>query len=149
MSVRLTHPNRSESGRLVTNRNLHGPADTERSVTDCNDAPKPLDLGVWFVYIRIMNKGGTQMTENFYCAMYPNLGKLSDGALDHARTIVLNRVRLDKDHACFKGGYSKGDYIEAMAMIVLEEDYRWENGGKQAFQELVNREFGDRAIEVK
>lgn len=82
------------------------------------------------------------MTTNFFCAMYPNLGKLSDVALGHARTIVSSRLKLDRDHAAFKGGYSKGDYIEAMAMICLEEDYRWENGGKEAFDAMIQRTFG-------
>lgn len=82
------------------------------------------------------------MTTNFFCAMYPNLNKLSDAALGHARVIVSNRLKLDRDHAAFKCGYSKGDYIEAMAMICLEEDYRWENGGKQAFDEMIQRTFG-------
>lgn len=27
-------------------------------------------------------------------------------------------------------------------MICLEEDYRWENGGKQAFDEMIQRTFG-------
>ena len=82
------------------------------------------------------------MTTNFFCAMYPNLNKLSDGALDHARTIVSSRLTLPTDHPAFKCGYSKGDYIESMAMICLEEDYRWENGGKQAFDEMIQRTFG-------
>jgi len=84
----------------------------------------------------------------FHCALYPELPSLSDAALSHARVIIQNRVSLPADHPLFKCGFSKGDFIEAMAMIILEEDYRWENGGKQAFQELVNREFGDRAITV-
>ena len=84
----------------------------------------------------------------FHCALYPELPSLSDAALSHARVIIQNRVSLPADHSLFKCGFSKGDYVEAMAMIVLEEEYRWENGGKQAFQELVNREFGDRAITV-
>ena len=82
------------------------------------------------------------MTTNFFCAMYPNLNKLSDGALDHARTIVSNRLLLNRDHAAFKCGFSYGDHVEAMAMICLEEDYRWENGGKQAFDEMIQRTFG-------
>ena len=74
--------------------------------------------------------------------MYPNLNKLSDDALNHARVIVSNKLHLPADHPAFKCGYSKGDFIEAMAMIILEEDYRWENGGKQKFDELIQRTFG-------
>ncbi len=82
------------------------------------------------------------MTTNFFCAMYPNLNKLSDGALNHARVIVSSRLSLERDHAAFKCGFSYGDHVEAMAMICLEEDYRWENGGKVAFNALVERTFG-------
>lgn len=82
------------------------------------------------------------MTTNFFCAMYPNLNKLSDGALDHARVIISSRLTLERDDSAFKRGFSYGDHVEAMAMICLEEDYRWENGGKQAFDECIQRTFG-------
>jgi len=41
------------------------------------------------------------------------------------------------DNAAFKGLYTKDDFIEAMACLILETDYRWENGGKQAFAKMI------------
>lgn len=72
---------------------------------------------------------------SFFCAMYPTLNELDDYALAYAHQYLLNRVRLNKNHPCFKGGFSKGDHVEAMAMVTLEQDYRWNNGGRVAFEE--------------
>ena len=51
------------------------------------------------------------------------------------------------DNAAFKGFYTKDDFIEAMACLILESDYRWENGGKQAFDEMIQRTFGRKAVD--
>ena len=82
------------------------------------------------------------MSNNFFSAMYPNLGKLSDGALNTARVVTSNKLHLPADHPAFKCGFSKADFIESMAMIILEEELRWENGGKQKFDAMLKRTFG-------
>ena len=74
--------------------------------------------------------------------------KLTDAGLTHAMSIVGNCLKWGRDHDRFQGPHTYNDYVEAMDMLILEDEYRWENGGKQAFQEMVNREFGDRAITV-
>ena len=81
------------------------------------------------------------MTKNFFCAMYPNLNKLSDYALEQAWGMMARRVRLNPSEGCFKCGFSYGDHVEAMAMIVLEAYYRWNNGGEAEFNAMIKRTF--------
>ena len=86
---------------------------------------------------------------NRNCKMYPNVDKLTDAGLSHAMSIVGNCLKWETSHPRFQGPHTYNDYVEAMAMLILEDEYRWENGGKQVFQVMVNREFGRDAIEVK
>ena len=68
---------------------------------------------------------------NFSSTMYPETATMSDGALQNAYGILSRRVGNDADHPVFKCGFSKGDFVEALAVIILEQGYRWENGGKE------------------
>ena len=60
----------------------------------------------------------------FKSAMYPDTATLSMQALNAAGDYLHRRINLSDDHPCFKCGYSKGDHIEALANIYMEQDYR-------------------------
>ena len=79
---------------------------------------------------------------NRSCKLYPNMEKLTDAGLTHALSIVGNCLKWGRDHARFQGIYTYNDYVEAMACLILEDEYRWENGGKQAFDAMIQRTFG-------
>ena len=83
---------------------------------------------------------------NHTCKVYGNVSKMSDNGLEHAWNTNIIRMRWSADNAAFKGLYTKDDFIEAMACLILETDYRWENGGKQAFDEMIQRTFGRKAV---
>ncbi len=83
---------------------------------------------------------------NLTCKVYGNVSKMSDNGLEHAMNTNIIRMRWSADNAAFKGLYTKEDYIEAMACLILESDYRWENGGKQEFDEMIQRTFGRKSV---
>jgi len=74
--------------------------------------------------------------------MYPNMEKITDAGLTHAMQITGNCLKWERSHPRFQGPYSYADHVEAMACLILEDGYRWENGGKQAFDEMIQRTFG-------
>jgi hypothetical protein len=70
------------------------------------------------------------------CPLWGDLTKLADYALDNAHSIALQRSSFDEGCAA------------ALPFIKAEMDKRWENGGKAAFQAMLNKEFGDRAVQL-
>ncbi len=83
---------------------------------------------------------------NLTCKVYGNVSKMSDNGLEHALNTMFPRMAWIADGASFKGLWTKDDYIEAMACLILESDYRWENGGKQEFDEMIQRTFGRKSV---
>ena len=78
----------------------------------------------------------TSSTERFTCPMYPEPAKITDAGLQFALNSLVNIVKWDDDHPRFKS-FSKGDHIEALAMLLLEDEYRWEHlGGKEKFKAI-------------
>jgi hypothetical protein len=69
------------------------------------------------------------------CPLYGDLTKLSDHALEGAFSVCGLRQHLP-------------EWQEAFALIQQEDAHRWDNGGKQKFQEMLNLEFGDRAVRL-
>ena len=79
---------------------------------------------------------------NLTCKVYGNVSKMSDRGLEHAWNTNIVRMKWSPENPAFKGLYTKADYIEAMACLILETDYRWENGGKAKFDAMIKRTFG-------
>ena len=62
---------------------------------------------------------------------------MSDIGLQHAWNSTVTKMRLSPDNAVFKVGFAKSDFIEAMAMLILESEYRWHHlGGKEKFKAI-------------
>ena len=78
---------------------------------------------------------------NRSCKLYPNMEKLSDVALTHAQSIVGGCLKWDPSHPRFQGPHSYDDYVEAMACLILEDEYRWNNGGEAEFNAMIKRTF--------
>lgn len=76
------------------------------------------------------------------CKMYRDCAQLTDAGLEHAMQMTSDCLKWERSHPRFQGPHSYADHVEAMAMLILESDYRWENGGKQAFDEMIQRTFG-------
>ena len=79
---------------------------------------------------------------NRSCTLYPNMEKITDAGLSHAIQMTSDCLKWGRDHARFQGPHTYNDYVEAMACLILEDQYRWENGGKQAFDAMIQRTFG-------
>ena len=86
------------------------------------------------------------MTNNRSCKMYPEMDKLSDVGLSHAMSIVGNCLKWERSHPRFQGPHTYDDYVEAMACLILEDEYRWENGNKAAFEAMLKKTFGRLAV---
>ena len=79
----------------------------------------------------------TSSQERFTCSMYPEPAKISDDGLNFAYNRTAHLVKFDENHDVFKYGFSKGDHVEAMAMLILESTYRWNHlGGKERHAEI-------------
>lgn len=68
----------------------------------------------------------------------------SDSGLNHQWNIVTQRVMNETNYP----GMTVEETLQFRDALQAELDLRWENGGKQAFQEMLNREFGSNAIQV-
>ena len=68
----------------------------------------------------------------------------SDSGLNHQWNIVTKRVMNETNYP----GMTIEETLQFRDALQAELDLRWENGGKQAFQEMLNREFGSNAIQV-
>ena len=79
----------------------------------------------------------TSAQTRFTCPVYPEPAKLTDAGLQHAWTLTVNKLQLPADHPTFKCGFAKSDFIEAMAMLILEDTYRWYHlGGMDKFKAI-------------
>lgn len=75
--------------------------------------------------------------------IYPQAHTLSYEEADFALRMVTQQLKNQTWTYC-----TRDELLEASVALVTRMDYLWENGGKQEFQEMLNREFGDRAITV-
>lgn len=70
-------------------------------------------------------------------------------ATDNALTFQFNRV----SELVAKGGnypgMTKEETVAFLNAIKAEDTYRWNNGGRDKFQEMLNRTFGANAIQCK
>jgi hypothetical protein len=69
------------------------------------------------------------------CPLYGDLTKLTDHALEGALSICQMRQHLP-------------EWQEAFSLLQKENAARWDNGGKEKFQAMLNQEFGDRAVQL-
>ena len=83
---------------------------------------------------------------NRSCKMYPNMENITDNGLTHAMQMTSDCLKWERSHPRFQGPHSYADHVEAMACLILESEYRWENGGKQAFDAMIQRTFGRPSI---
>jgi hypothetical protein len=70
--------------------------------------------------------------------------KASDAGLDHQWNIVTERIQHHSNYP----GLTVEETLQFRDALKAEIDTRWENGGKQAFQEMLNKTFGRNAIQV-
>ena len=75
--------------------------------------------------------------------IYPDAHILNEGSATFALQMVQSQLKNQTWTFC-----TREDLLEAAVALSDRLDYLWENGGKQSFQDMVNREFGDRAINV-
>lgn len=66
----------------------------------------------------------------------------SDSGLNHQWNIVTQRVMNETNYP----GMTVEETLQFRDALQAELDLRWENGGKQAFQEMLNREFGPQRV---
>ena len=72
------------------------------------------------------------------------VSKSSDAGLDHQWNIVTQRLQ----HHTNYPGLTVEQTLQFRDALQVEMDQRWENGGKQKFQEMLNKTFGSSAIQV-
>ena len=69
--------------------------------------------------------------------LYPQASTLNEGAATFALQTVRSQLTNQTWSCC-----TREDLLEAAVALTFRLDYLWENGGKQAFDALVEREFG-------
>jgi hypothetical protein len=72
----------------------------------------------------------TRTLDTINCPGWGDLTRLSDLAVENAFEICHARIKFDA--MCAK----------AMPFIEAENNFRWENGGKERFRAMIKREFG-------
>jgi len=72
----------------------------------------------------------TRTLDTINCPGWGDLTRLSDRAVENAFEICHARIKFDAMCA------------EAMPFIQAENNFRWENGGKDKFWAMIKREFG-------
>jgi hypothetical protein len=72
----------------------------------------------------------TRTLDTINCPGWGDLTRLSDQAVENAFEICHARIKFDA--MCAK----------AMPFIEAENNFRWENGGKERFRAMIKREFG-------
>ena len=68
----------------------------------------------------------------------------SDAGLEHQWNVVTKRLQNQTNYP----GLTVDETVAFRDALKAELDFRWENGGKQKFQEMLNRTFGSNAIQV-
>ena len=79
----------------------------------------------------------------FTSRLYPDANILKEGPATFALQMVKTQLENQTWTDC-----TREELLEAAVVLSDRLDYLWENGGKQDFQDMINREFGDRAISV-
>lgn len=74
---------------------------------------------------------------NITSRLYPDAHILNESAATFGLRMVQTQIKNQTWTDC-----TREELLEAAAALVMRLDYLWENGGKQAFDELVQREFG-------
>ena len=80
----------------------------------------------------------------FTSKLWPDAQILDESAANFALNMVRDQLRNQTWTYC-----TREELLEAAVALSFRLDYLWENGGRDAFQAMLNREFGDRAITVK
>ena len=75
--------------------------------------------------------------------IYPDASTLSYDSCEFALGLVQKQLDNQTWQYC-----TFEQLLVAERELLARMDYLWENGGKQQFQEMLNRTFGDRAITV-
>jgi hypothetical protein len=70
--------------------------------------------------------------------------KASDAGLEHQWNIVVKRIQHNTNYP----GLTVEQTLQFRDALQVEMDQRWENGGKQKFQAMLNKTFGSSAIQV-
>jgi len=68
----------------------------------------------------------------------------SDAGLEHQWNIVVKRIQ----HSTNYPGLTVEQTLQFRDALKVETDQRWESGGKQKFQQMLNKTFGSSAIQV-
>jgi hypothetical protein len=66
----------------------------------------------------------------------------SDAGLDHQWNIVTKRLQHNSNYP----GMTIEQTVAFRDALKVEMDQRWENGGKQAFQQMLNKTFGPQSV---
>jgi hypothetical protein len=66
----------------------------------------------------------------------------SDAGLEHQWNIVVQRLQHNSNYP----GLTVEQTLEFRDALKVEMDQRWENGGKQAFQQMLNKTFGPQRV---
>ena len=72
------------------------------------------------------------------------VSQASDAGLEHQWNIVVKRIQHNTNYP----GLTVEQTVAFRDALKVEMDSRWENGGKQKFQEMLNKTFGSSAIQV-
>ncbi len=91
------------------------------------------------MYLGHMENNATQMPYD-----WSFIQEASDAGLDHQWNIVVKRIQHNSNYP----GLTVEQTLEFRDALKVEMDQRWENGGKQKFQEMLNKTFGSNAIQV-
>jgi hypothetical protein len=70
--------------------------------------------------------------------------KSSDAGLEHQWNIVSQRLQHNSNYP----GMTVEQTLQFRDALKVETDQRWESGGKQKFQQMLNKTFGSSAIQV-
>ena len=76
--------------------------------------------------------------------LWPQVATMDEGAATFALTMCQQQLKNQTWTYC-----TREELLEAEVALSARLDYLWENGGKQAFQAMLDCEFGDRAITVE
>jgi hypothetical protein len=90
-------------------------------------------------YLGHMENNATQMPYD-----WSFIQEASDVGLEHQWNIVVKRIQHNSNYP----GMTVEQTLEFRDALKVEMDQRWENGGKQKFQEMLNRTFGSNATQI-
>ena len=76
--------------------------------------------------------------------LWPDAQILNEGAATFALNMAQQQLRNQTWTHC-----TREDLVEAEAALKARLDWLWNNDGRESFQAMLSREFGDQAITVK